>query len=75
MRNLRSRCSRAQLILRAINQARSAYFAVRLRPDCFDTFRVGEMVQTAVYAKARARACRRAAARAARFCQLSASQC
>jgi hypothetical protein len=42
-----------QLILRAINQARSAYFAVRLRVDCFDTFRVGEMVQTAVYAKVR----------------------
>jgi len=41
----------AQLILRAINQSRSAYFAVRLRTDCFDTFRVRDMVQTAVYAK------------------------
>ena len=47
----------AQLSLRAINQSRSAYFAVRLRADCFDTFRVRDMVQTAIYAKARVRCC------------------
>lgn len=47
------RCALSQLILRAINASRSAYLAVRLRADCFDTFRVRDMVQTAIYAKVR----------------------
>ena len=43
-----------QLILRAINTTKSAYFAVRLRRDTFDTFRVVGTLQTGVYSKARA---------------------
>jgi len=50
----RARRPPVQLTLRAINQSHSAYFAVRLRVDCFETFRVRDMVQTAIYAKVRA---------------------
>ena len=42
-----------QLILRAINTTKSAYFAVRLRTDTFDTFRVVGTLQTGVFSKAR----------------------
>jgi hypothetical protein len=53
----RARGAAAQLTLRAINSSESAYFAVRVSADCFDAFRVDALVQTAVYAKARTRAC------------------
>jgi hypothetical protein len=50
-----------QLLLRAINPAKSAYAAIRLRSSCFDTFRVTEHLQLGVYSKVRDRAgCRRA---------------
>lgn len=43
----------AQLILRAINAAKSAYLAIRIAGAAFDVYRVPVTLQTGIYAKAR----------------------
>ena len=43
----------AAMILRAINTAKSAYFAVRLNNEAFEAFRASATVQTGIPSKVR----------------------